>query len=404
METLRVGFGVSEEDDAFAAGTAAATSAVAGLGSEAPELVIVYAPARYDLGALLRGVRTVTGRASVLGGSSRGQFHNGQVPPIDSSVSVLALTGGDYQFGTASVTEVSLDPSAAGHRLARAAQAAAAAAADSAAAHRRARATPYAALLLLTSDLRTSDPQALLSGVYRVTGAAVPLVGGVTSDDGQGTGTCVFHDDAVLTDAAVAVWIRSPRPLTVECAHGWRAEGLPMMVTRVNGHEVSEIAGRPAAEVLTTHVQNAALATCEPPEVGEVAAPRNVAYAIGLVEPDGNQVLRGAFLGSDGVLRTWAPLPAYAAIRIVSYVADELLDATERLVTTALAGGSARVLLTFCCAAHMEILDDRRHEEAKRMQQAAGDVTTFGFYTYGEFARTTSVAGYHNVAITALAL
>jgi hypothetical protein len=31
-------------------------------------------------------------------------------------------------------------------------------------------------------------------------------------------------------------------------------------------------------------------------------------------------------------------------------------------------------------------------------------VPTFGFYTYGEFARTTGAAGFHNTTIAALAL
>jgi hypothetical protein len=52
----------------------------------------------------------------------------------------------------------------------------------------------------------------------------------------------------------------------------------------------------------------------------------------------------------------------------------------------------------------MDILRERGAEEAARLQEAAGPVPTFGFYTYGEFARTTGVSGYHNATLTALAL
>ena len=45
-----------------------------------------------------------------------------------------------------------------------------------------------------------------------------------------------------------------------------------------------------------------------------------------------------------------------------------------------------------------------RGEEAIELQPAAGSVPIFGVYTYGEFARTTSVAGYHNSTVTAVAL
>jgi hypothetical protein len=66
--------------------------------------------------------------------------------------------------------------------------------------------------------------------------------------------------------------------------------------------------------------------------------------------------------------------------------------------------GGARVLLAFSCVARIDILRERAPEEAALMQKAAAHVPTFGFYTYGEFARSTSVSGYHNATIAALAL
>ncbi len=70
----------------------------------------------------------------------------------------------------------------------------------------------------------------------------------------------------------------------------------------------------------------------------------------------------------------------------------------------ALAGRDASVLLVFSCIARLDILGDRGPEEAACLQAAAGPVPVFGIYTYGEFARTTSVAGYHNATVTAIAL
>ncbi len=52
----------------------------------------------------------------------------------------------------------------------------------------------------------------------------------------------------------------------------------------------------------------------------------------------------------------------------------------------------------------MEILQTRAGEEAARLQKAADTVRTFGFYTYGEFARSAGIAGYHNATIAAIAL
>ena len=52
----------------------------------------------------------------------------------------------------------------------------------------------------------------------------------------------------------------------------------------------------------------------------------------------------------------------------------------------------------------MDVLKDRVPEEVAMLQAAAGDVPTFGMYSYGEFARTKSVAGHHNATISAMAL
>ena len=350
--------------------------------------MIVYASAWYQLPALLAGVRSVTGATAVIGASSSGQFHDGgaTLNGTGPGVSVLAMTAGGYRFGVASVSGLAGDPFTAGYEVTRAARAAVG---DDAPAH--------GALLVLTSGQR-GDPQAMLSGIYRVAGAAVGVVGGAASDDGAHTGTFVFDGNRVLDDAVVAVWIASPHPTPVAVANGWRAEGLPMLVTQVDGHRIGEIAGRPAAEVFRESF-------LEPLPARDDQHPRQcAAHAFGLVEPDGTQVIRGATIDGDGVLRTWAPVPLYSAVRVVSCEPEQLLAAAEQAAAAVLAPGGARLLLAFGCTARAEILGERCGEEAKRLQAAAGDVPTFGFYTYGEFARTTSVAGYHNAAVATLAL
>ena len=61
-------------------------------------------------------------------------------------------------------------------------------------------------------------------------------------------------------------------------------------------------------------------------------------------------------------------------------------------------------LLVFSCVARLDVLAERGVEEAGRLQAGAGNIPIFGIYTYGEFARTTSVAGYHNCTVAAVGL
>jgi hypothetical protein len=384
-----MGTGVSQLDDSAAAGRAAAELALTGLDGVAPALVIVYASMRYDHVELLAAVREVTGETPLAGASSSGQFVNGEFVAPDTGVAVLVLSAGPYRFAVGSATGLGADGFATGRDLARSAIAAAGE-----------RQHPHGGLLVLADGL-VGDLQNLLNGVYRVVGATVPVVGGAAGADRQLGSTHVFHDDRVLLDAAVAVWIDSPRPLTVVSGHGWQPNGLPLLLTHVDGPVVHEIAGRPALEVYKENFRH------EDPLL-ELDTQRSQGYhsahAFGLIEPDGSQLIRAAYIDDDGVLRTFAPLPPYSAVQIMSCDQEDLLGITKKVVADSLVGGDVNVLLAFSCVARIDILRERAGEEAALIQAAAADVSTFGFYTYGEFARTTSVSGYHNATITALAL
>jgi len=384
VERLSAGTGTSASEDATTAGTEAARAAVAGLDGAAPGLVIVYASIRYDLSAVLAAVRAVTGDTPLVGASSSGQFANGEYLPPGATLSVLVLGAGVYRFGTAAVTGISADTAAAGTELARRAIAAAG---------------PKSAhgTLFVLADGMAGDMQGLLNGIYRTTGARVPVVGGAAGDDGTLTGSYVMHDGDALRDGAVAVWIGSDRPLRVVAGHGWQPQSLPMLVTRVNGATVEEIDGRPALDVYRASIHP------------DQASPGGgtewyTAYSFGLIEPDGSQLVRAVFVEGEKVV-TFTPLPEYCAVQIVSAAPDDLLDVSERVVEDALSGvPDPAVILGFSCVARVDVLGDRAAEEAARMHKAAGTVATFGFYTYGEFARVTGVAGYHNATITAVAL
>lgn len=381
--------GASESDGAAEAGRAAAQQAMSGLGGRTPALVVVYPSVRYDLLELVAAIRSVTGEAPLVGATSSGHFHGANLVEPARGVAVLVMTEGPYQFGVASVDHLSVDGVVAGQRLARAAR-------DAAGSR-----TPQATVLLFSDGLGV-EQQELVVGIHQVTGSAVPVVGGAAGDDRRLTETFVLHDDSVATDAAAAVWIGSDRRVPVAVEHGWHAISLPMLVTKVDGQVVHEIAGRPARDVFEEYFRNGYVLAGDPL--------RNSGYysthAFGLIEPDGSYLVRSVFLGEDGQVRTMVPMPVYSAIQIVACDEDDLLQVSERVAERAIDGreGDLSVLLVFSCVARLDVLAGRGAEEAKRLQAAAGTIPIFGIYTYGEFVRTTSVAGYHNATVAALAL
>jgi hypothetical protein len=409
---LRAGVGTSVLDDAAAAGRAAAATARADLAArgaeERPALVIVYTSVRYDLPALLSGVREVTGETLLVGATTAAHFQNGDLTPARTGVSVLIMTSGSYRFGVASAEGLRADAFEVGRAVARAAReaverpgrdAAERPGADSA--EPSAPTESYNALLLLTDGL-AGHQQALLNGIHRVAGAAVPVVGGAAGDDRRMRETFVFCGDRILTDAAVAVWITSDEPLRVVAGHGWRPVGLPLLVTRVEESVVHEIAGRPAMDVYEEHLRYGGVMSDA--ESGGLEPSRHAAHALAIIEPSGAQLIRSIYLAPDGLIRSFTPLPHYAAVQVVSGVPDDLLDASNGVVDQVFSGREPGVLLAFSCLTRLEVLAERSHEEPARIQAAAGTTPTFGFYTLGEFARTTTVAGFHNATIAAIAL
>lgn len=393
MSPLRAGTGNSALADAGAAGREAATAAIASLDGGDPALIMAWASIQYDLQALVSGIREVTGSTPLVGASTWAHFSRGVLAPPCTGVAVLALTSGGYRFGTASATGLREHPFETGRALARTAREAAGSSG-----------LPHAALILLADGL-DNDLQEMLNGIYRVAGAAVPVVGGAASDDLTLTQTWVMHDDQVLGDAAVAVWVASEYPLQIGCGHGWTPVSLPMMVTQSNGSVVEKIDGRPALEVYLEHVMKHVDTPEEARASGHGRSGSHTPHFLGLIEPDGTQLVRDSNVDADGNLRTFVPLPPFAAVQVVMSEPDSLLGVVDSVVAEAIPKGrEVGVLLAFSCVSRHVILGDRVGEEAALLQAAAGGIPTFGFHTYGEFARTVGVSGVHNATLTVIAL
>jgi hypothetical protein len=385
---LEAASGSSEAYDAAEAGRAAATQAMEGLNGATPALVIVYASVRYDLAILLGAIRAVTGDAPVVGETSAGHFRGARLTDPASGVAVLALTAGPYRFAVESADGLSGGAEAVGAHLARTTRAS----------FGTIRAK-YATVMVFVDGL-APEQEALVAGIHDVTGSAVPVIGGAAADDRQLSGTFVFHDDRILSDAAVAVWIDADHPVPVNVGHGWHPIGLPMLVTKVDGQVVHEIAGRPARDVFEEHIRRGNTEELDRVRPGGYYS----THAFGLIEPNGSHLIRGVRLGADGLVLTFAPLPVYSAIQIMACDEEDLLTVSHEVAERSVAGRDASVLLVFSCIARLDVLQERGAEEPTRLQRAAGEVPVFGVYTYGEFARTTSVAGYHNATVATVAL
>ena len=384
---VRAGTGMSGLKDAFEAGKAAANGAIDPLAGDPPELVMVFATPRYDLPALLAGIRSVTGTALLVGSTGSGEIVKGEYLGFGGGVGVLAMTAGPYRFAAASAGGIGGDLDQAGQALARASRA-------------KAGSSPYAAAMLITDSL-LGDLQQFVQGVYRITGPKVAIVGGAAGDEQQFVQSSVFHDDAVLDKGALVLWIASDRPLRVVTRHGWDPIGAPLLVTRAEGTEIAELGGRSAASV---YEEQLGLTSTLAPQAFWATS---ILHPFGLLQPDGRHVIRVARSKTErGTLMIHGCVPSVgSAVQVMGGSVDSLLGVTDEVVDDALdSRPDAAVLLTFSCAARAMIFGERAPEEARQLQASAGAVPTFGFYCCAEFARTAGVLGTHNATLTAVAL
>lgn len=382
------GSGVSSAREAVDAGREAASAAIAALAGEPPALVIVFTTPRYNQNDLLAGIRSITGSAIIVGATGSGQIVQGRHMGYGEGVALLVLTAGSYRFGVASAGHIRGKLDEAGREIARQSRAAAGA-------------SPYSTVLLL-ADCLIGDLQELVQGIYRIAGAGIPIVGGAAGDELKFEKTFVFHNDKVVEEGAVALWIGSDKPLHVVVRHGWKPVGFPMLVTRAEGIEIMELGGRPAALAYEEQLNLSP---------GELNAEKfwntSLYHPLGMIQIDGSSVIRVARAKNDqgGLTIQGCVPPAGSAVQVMAGSADTLLNIVEEVAGSALKPCfDPAILLVFSCAARKVIFGERVQEEADRLQKAAGSVPVFGFYCCAEFARSVGVFGTHNATLTALAL
>ncbi|HEV2891086.1 MAG TPA: FIST N-terminal domain-containing protein [Frankiaceae bacterium] len=380
-----MGVGQSGDPDAYAAGAAAARSALRG---ESPRLLVVFCSGSYDLPALLRGVNDASGDAPLVGCSTAGEIATSG--PSDASVVVTAFGGSGFDVVTSAATGVSARLREAG--------------AEVASALRPVDGKPHQVLLLLTDGL-AGDQQEIVRGAYGVVGAGVPLVGGCAGDDLAMTATYQLHGREVLRDAIVAAAVSSDAPFGIGVHHGWRTVGEPMLVTSSGGNRVYSLDDRPALDVYLDRLGAPAAARTDPAAFTRFALTHPLGLSRRSQEPQVRFVAEADFAGRS--LGCIAEVPQGGLTWFMEGDAESVLDATDRACATALGGldGPPLGMLAFDCIARRGVLGDPGiRTEIDRIGVVANGAPVAGFYTYGEIARTHGMSGFHNQTLVVLAV
>lgn len=351
----------------------------------APDLVILFAAARYAVQALLDGIYSRLPETCQLVGCSSYAQINSEEGLVDS-VTALGLRLGGLSAHTALVEDAVTDCRAAGQALGQKLLAAA------------------PSLVIVLPDGLHVNSTRLLLGMQDILGRSCPIIGGEASDSGDFTRTYQFIGRRVLSGGAVAVALRGPLLLQTAARSGWVPVGKTHVVTRVErGNIILTIDDRPALELYKQYLGPRAL---EMPAISPD-------FPIGLVSdtatgqkvPDGEILLLRAINGMDEARQAIilsGECPEGAEIRMTRAGKQDVIGGADQAGRQALSALSEPSLaFIFDCMARKVVLGARYKEELHATFSALGPrVPKIGFYCFGELSPVQGVTMHHHETFT----
>ena len=376
--------------------------------AEQVALCLVFASSEHELAQVAAGVRRVLAQAvPLVGCTTSGEIAGTRSE--DASVAVMLLGGPGFTVRTAMARGLSTDSAGTGQRAAQALYAGDPQLPSPAVPRPRAEQPDRSSdVVLLLSDGLSGDQQAMVTGVYRVTGAAIPLVGGCAGDDLRMTATHQLiggpDGDQVVQDCVVGVRLRSDAPIGIGVRHGWARVGRPVVVTSSDGNQVFTLDDEPALDVYLR------LLGAPPQAYTDSAALTRFAldHPLGISgrTQDVVRFVTGADLETRA-LNLVARMPQGGLAWVMTGDVDSVLQATDdacQMAVDQLHGAPARGILAFDCIARRAVLGASTQDEVDRIGARTDGAPVVGFYTYGEIARTHGMSGFHNQTLVVLAL
>ncbi|MES2623416.1 MAG: FIST N-terminal domain-containing protein [Patescibacteria group bacterium] len=370
--SLRSSVGVGYGEDSFLAGASACQDAINRLGNK-PDAVIVFASSKYAQEEMLKGIRSVSGDALLVGSSTAGEISTAG-PTDRNSIVVMVMSAPDIKFYAAvSATPVSKGPHEAGKSVADIIKAQAGDALKS---------------FLMFPDVLNGNGADTVRGVLESLGDHFPVVGGASGDDFQFKKTYQYLNDTVHTDSVVGLGLSGDFKIGIGVKHGWIPVGAPMKVTKSEGGVLHEVDGKPAIKIYEDYFgaeEAAALKT-------ETLAKLAITYPIGLrVEGSDELLIRDPLsVDANGSITCAAELPEGSDIRLMIGSVEEAIKVAKLAAQNALEqldGKLPQAIIIFNCIGRNKLFGQRSGEEISAIQEVLGrEVPLIGFYTYGEQA------------------
>lgn len=394
--SIEFGIGVSAQADVWAAGQEAAEQAVSHLANRRPDMTLVFSSIRFADPRLLKGIRSVTGQAPLVGCTDAGGINTAGPKRRAVTVIGLIIKGGAFFTGVGS--SISQNPRQAGEALAASLQ-------------QQPIENPRA--LLMFPDGLASNSSELFPAIQKAFGRSLPLAGGAAADDFHFQKTFQFFNEEILTDSVPAALLCGDIRVGIGVRHGWAPVGRPRRVTRSAGHMVYELNGRPAVSIYEDY-----LGLKREELIQEPLANVTITYPLGTeVRGQAEYLLRDAIrVGRAGSLICTGDLPEGSDVRLMIGGYESALEAAQQAACDAaeqVGRGRLKGALVFCSVGRQKMLGSEFQGEIDVIRDALGGsgVRLGGFYTYGELApaqngrRSRKLRNmFHNESVVVVAL
>ena len=379
--------GVSKHEDSFAAGVDAAKQAVEKLEAR-PNFGIVFCSSKYDYREVLRGIRSISGDAQIIGCSSASEFTEESVSK--DSVAVAFIASQTHRFFTGHGKGMNDDSLVAVE----------AACADF---PEEVPGFPYKSALMLIDGLTGKGEDACAAALCTL-GPTVRFAGGAAADDLAFKETFVFHNEKAYTDATAICLMISQKPLYIGVKHGHYPISPPLTITKASGNVVHEIENRPAFELWKEYAREKAKAAGfdvdnlkDASEVGKFF----LQYETGLQTGQDYKVRAPLSMNPDQSVNFACMMLEGSVIRIMespdkTCQIDSARDAAKAAFDSA-RGAKLAGAVVFDCVCRNLILDSEFSKGVDQIKQVIGNIPVIGFATYGEIAMEMGqLSGFHN--------
>ena len=341
-----------------------------GFAEASPKALILFAASRIDHGHLLQRLANHWPDSCVVGASSAGEFAGlrfGQ-----GNAALMALGGDDVAVSAAI-----------GHGLAGdVGEAARGIAAGFSRTVDEAR--PYRSALVM-ADALSGRMEELVHDLTIATGGEHKFFGGGAGDNAAFVKTMIFCGAEVASDAAVALEIRSSKPLGLGACHGWAPASEALRVTEADGTRIVSIDGLPAVVAF----EDFAEATGQTFD-RTAPIPFFLNNVLGISTGGQHRLRVPLIVHEDGSVSCAAQIPNGALVFIMCSTESDAVEAARQATEAAMADlgeGSAAGALMFDCVATRLRLSEAAHSEIEAVQSLLPGVLLAGCHTHGQVVR-----------------